>query len=64
MAYDYLSSQPLYRILVIQRSWISHDVPKAVTIVEDSYWYLFLAIVLFYTWRPAEKDLEVKKEPI
>jgi len=64
MAYDYLSSQPLYHYFsdpAIRESVMM--IPKAVTIVGLLLNILFLAIVLFYTWRQ-QKDLEVEKEPI
>jgi len=64
MAYDYLSSQPLYHYFsdpAIRESIMM--IPKAVTIVGLLLNILFLAIVLFYTWRQ-QKDLEVEKEPI
>lgn len=64
MAYDYLSSQSLYHYFsdpAIRESIMM--IPKAVTIVGLLLNILFLAIVLFYTWRQ-QKDLEVKKEPI
>ena len=64
MAYDYLSSQPLYHYFsdpAIRESIMM--IPKAVTIVGLLLNTFFLAIVLFNTWRQ-QKDLEVKEEPI